>query len=60
MVRLAVPSMKARGGGAIVVSTSSAVKEPIPNLALSNVVRSSVGGAVEDAGQRAGAPTGFA
>ena len=43
MVRLAVPSMKARGGGAIVVSTSSAVKEPIPNLALSNIVRSSVG-----------------
>ena len=42
MVRLAVPSMKSRGGGAIVVSTSSAVKEPIPNLALSNVVRSSV------------------
>jgi len=42
MVRLAVPSMRARGGGAIVVSTSSAVKEPIPNLALSNVVRSSV------------------
>jgi 3-oxoacyl-[acyl-carrier protein] reductase len=42
MVRLAVPSMKARGGGAIVVSTSAAVKEPIPNLALSNVVRSAV------------------
>jgi len=42
MVRLAVPSMKARGGGAIVVSTSSAVKEPIPNLALSNVIRASV------------------
>jgi|SRR5579871_2339886 len=42
MVRLAVPSMKARGGGAIVVSTSSAVREPIANLALSNVVRSSV------------------
>ena len=42
MVRLAVPSMKARGGGAIVVSTSTAVKEPIPNLALSNIVRSSV------------------
>ena len=41
MVRLAVPSMKARGGGAIVVSTSSAVKEPMPNLALSNIVRSS-------------------
>jgi 3-oxoacyl-[acyl-carrier protein] reductase len=42
MVRLAVPSMQARGGGAIVVSTSSAVKEPVPNLALSNVVRTSV------------------
>lgn len=41
MVRLAVPSMKARGGGAIVVSTSAAVKEPIASLALSNVVRSS-------------------
>jgi 3-oxoacyl-[acyl-carrier protein] reductase len=43
LVRLTVPSMRARGGGAIVVSTSSAVKEPIPNLALSNVVRASVG-----------------
>ena len=42
MVRLAVPSMQSRGGGAIVVSTSSSVKEPIANLALSNVVRSSV------------------
>jgi 3-oxoacyl-[acyl-carrier protein] reductase len=42
MVRLTVPSMKARGGGAIVVSTSSAVKEPIANLALSNIVRASV------------------
>jgi 3-oxoacyl-[acyl-carrier protein] reductase len=43
MVRLAVPSMKARGGGVIVISTSSAVKEPVPNLALSNVVRTSTG-----------------
>jgi 3-oxoacyl-[acyl-carrier protein] reductase len=42
MARLAVPSMRARGGGAIVIATSSAVKEPIPNLALSNVVRASV------------------
>jgi 3-oxoacyl-[acyl-carrier protein] reductase len=42
MVRLAVPTMKSRGGGAIVVSTSSAVREPIPNLALSNIVRASV------------------
>lgn len=42
MVRLAVPSMRSRGGGAIVIATSSAVKEPINGLALSNVVRSSV------------------
>ena len=42
MVRLAVPSMKGRGGGAIVVSTSTSVKEPIPNLALSNVIRAGV------------------
>jgi 3-oxoacyl-[acyl-carrier protein] reductase len=42
MVRLCAPSMKERGGGSIVVSTSSSVKEPILNLALSNVVRASV------------------
>jgi len=41
-VRLVVPSMKARGGGAILVGTSSSVKEPIANLALSNVLRASV------------------
>jgi 3-oxoacyl-[acyl-carrier protein] reductase len=41
-VRLAVPSMRARGSGAILISTSSSVKEPISNLALSNVLRSGV------------------
>ncbi len=41
-VRLVVPSMQARGGGAILMSTSSAVKEPIANIALSNVLRASV------------------
>jgi len=41
-VRLVVPSMRARGGGAILVGTSSSVKEPIANLALSNVMRSGV------------------
>jgi 3-oxoacyl-[acyl-carrier protein] reductase len=41
-VRTVVPSMRARGGGAILVSTSSSVKEPISNLALSNVLRSGV------------------
>jgi 3-oxoacyl-[acyl-carrier protein] reductase len=42
MVRAVVPSMEARGGGAIVMSTSSSVKEPIPNLTLSTVLRASV------------------
>jgi 3-oxoacyl-[acyl-carrier protein] reductase len=41
-VRLVVPSMRARGGGAILIGTSSSVKEPISNLALSNVLRSGV------------------
>jgi 3-oxoacyl-[acyl-carrier protein] reductase len=42
MVRAAVPSMTGRGGGAILMSTSSSVKEPIPNLGLSTVLRASV------------------
>jgi 3-oxoacyl-[acyl-carrier protein] reductase len=42
MIRLAVPSMVARGGGAIVLPTSSAVKEPIANISLSTVMRTSV------------------
>jgi 3-oxoacyl-[acyl-carrier protein] reductase len=42
MVRLAVPAMEARGGGAILLPTSSAVKEPIGNLSLSTVLRASV------------------
>ena len=42
MVRAAVPSMQSRGGGAILMSTSSSVKEPIPNLGLSTVLRAAV------------------
>jgi 3-oxoacyl-[acyl-carrier protein] reductase len=42
MVRAAVPVMERRGGGAILVSTSASVKEPIPNLGLSTVMRASV------------------
>jgi 3-oxoacyl-[acyl-carrier protein] reductase len=41
-VRLVVPSLRARGGGSILIGTSSSVKEPIANLALSNVLRSGV------------------
>jgi 3-oxoacyl-[acyl-carrier protein] reductase len=42
MIRLAVPSMTMRGGGSIVIPTSSSVKEPIANLALSNILRGAV------------------
>ena len=42
LVRVVVPTMAARNKGSIVILTSSAVKEPILNLALSNVLRSSV------------------
>jgi 3-oxoacyl-[acyl-carrier protein] reductase len=42
LIRCVLPSMKARGGGSILLLTSSAVKEPIPNLTLSNVIRGSV------------------
>jgi 3-oxoacyl-[acyl-carrier protein] reductase len=41
-VRLVVPGMRARGGGSILVGTSSTVKEPVPSLALSNVMRAGV------------------
>ncbi len=42
MIRAVVPSMQKRGGGSILVTTSSSVKEPIPNLALSTVIRAGV------------------
>jgi 3-oxoacyl-[acyl-carrier protein] reductase len=42
IIRAVVPSMQARGGGAILVSTSASVKEPIPNLGLSTTVRAAV------------------
>ena len=46
-VRLVAPSLAARGGGAILVGTSSSVKEPIPHLALSNVLRAGVSALVK-------------
>jgi 3-oxoacyl-[acyl-carrier protein] reductase len=42
LVRASVPLMRERGGGSILMSTSSSVKEPIPNLALSTTLRASV------------------
>ena len=42
LVRAVVPGMTAQGEGAIVMMTSTSVKEPIPNLDLSNVLRPTV------------------
>ncbi|MFH0991403.1 MAG: SDR family oxidoreductase [bacterium] len=42
MARAVIPAMKQQGGGSIVFSTSSSVKEPIENLTLSNVVRAAI------------------
>jgi 3-oxoacyl-[acyl-carrier protein] reductase len=42
LVRAVVPSMRAQKGGAILMGTSSSVKEPIANLALSTVLRAGV------------------
>jgi 3-oxoacyl-[acyl-carrier protein] reductase len=46
-VRVVAPSMEARGGGSILMLTSSSVKNPIPNLGLSNVLRPSVSALVK-------------
>ncbi len=42
--RAVIPSMRARGGGRILYVTSGAVKQPIPNLILSNSLRAAVTG----------------
>lgn len=41
-VRAVLPAMLERRAGSILLLTSSSVKEPIPNLALSNVIRPAV------------------
>lgn len=46
-VRLAVPLFERAGGGSIVVLGSSSVKQPIPNLVLSNVFRPGLQGLVK-------------
>lgn len=42
LVRSVLPSLRSRGGGSIVFSTSTSVREPIENLVLSNVVRATL------------------
>jgi 3-oxoacyl-[acyl-carrier protein] reductase len=46
-VRVVAPSMEARGGGSILMLTSSSIKNPIPNLGLSNVIRPAVSAMVK-------------
>ena len=46
-VRAVLPTMEARGGGSILMLTSSSVKNPIPNLGLSNVIRPAVSAMVK-------------
>lgn len=46
LTKALVPAMEKKGFGRIVYSTSVAIKEPIPNIALSNVVRISMAGLV--------------
>ena len=46
LIRACVPSMKSRGGGAVVAITSISVKQPIENLLLSNAMRAAVVGLV--------------
>ena len=44
MVRLALPGMRERGFGRIAIVASTSVVQPIPNLAISNMLRSSLAG----------------
>ena len=46
-VRIALPSLEVRGGGSILMLTSTSVKNPIANLGLSNVVRAAVAALVK-------------
>ena len=44
IVHAAVPEMRRRGGGRILTIASSSIKQPIPNLVLSNALRAGVWG----------------
>jgi 3-oxoacyl-[acyl-carrier protein] reductase len=47
LIRLCLPSMRERGGGSIVSMSSSSIKQPIPNLLLSNALRAGLQGALK-------------
>ena len=47
LARACLPSMRSRGGGAIIAITSISVKQPLDNLLLSNTMRAAVVGLVK-------------
>lgn len=47
LIRGALPSMQQKGSGAIVSMSSSSIKQPIPNLLLSNAIRAGLQGALK-------------
>lgn len=48
MIRAAVPHLKARGGGRIVNLQSTAIKQPVPMVTLTNSIRPGVTGLAKD------------
>jgi len=44
LTRLALPHLRTQGGGRIITLPSSSPREPVPNLMLSNAIRSAVAG----------------
>lgn len=49
LTRLAIPRMVARGGGRILAVTSTTIRQPIPDLVLSNSLRAAVTGFLKSA-----------
>ncbi len=47
LIRGSLPSMREKGSGAIVSMSSSSIKQPIPNLLLSNAIRAGLQGALK-------------
>lgn len=48
MVRLGLPLLRAAGGGAVVAIQSTSIKQPVPDLVLSNSIRAGVAGLIKD------------
>jgi 3-oxoacyl-[acyl-carrier protein] reductase len=48
LVRGALPLLRAAGGGSVVAIQSTTIKQPVPDLTLSNAVRSAVAGLIKD------------